>query len=274
MKHTKFLSALLSACLFPAHAFAGNLHADRLVDNDLSANELTADEIIARAEKNGSGFNDMSQRLAMKNIEKTGEASASEMWVRVLADTGATKSLTVFTEPKREKGIALLSHSMSNGDSRQWLYLPSAKRVKKVAASNRESNFRGSEFTFEDLAGQDPAAYHFERAGEQACGNAQCYIVDRFPKTDDSAYRYTRLLIDKQQFLPRQAEFFDKKGLPLKTLNLENYQKYAQGFWKPDTLRMKNLQTGRVTELTSLSVEFNAGLKPAVFTETSLRSGI
>lgn len=239
----------------------------------VSVHAMTAEEIIAQAEKNARGFQDLSQRMAMKNTENTGETTQSEMWVRVLAEQGVTKSLTLFTQPSREKGIALLTHAMANGESRQWLYLPSSKRVKKVAAGTRESSFRGSEFTFEDLAGQDHRAYRFELQADSPCGSGQCYVLKRTPITDDSAYSHTLLFIDKQQFLPRAADFFDKKGVLLKHLALENYQQYNQQFWKPSTLLMKNLQTGRTTEINSLDVSFNTGLKPGVFTEANLRSG-
>ena len=81
------------------------------------AETLSADTIISRAEKNGAGFKDMSQRLAMKIVEQDGSVSESEMTVRVLAEADRTKSLTLFTKPTREKGIGLLSHSMKQKDS-------------------------------------------------------------------------------------------------------------------------------------------------------------
>lgn len=239
-----------------------------------SAYAITAKEIISQAEHNASGFKDMSQRMSMKNVSNTGEIAQNEMWVRVLTDQGNTRSLTVFTQPARDKGIALLSQATSNGESQQWLYLPTSKRVKKIAAGNRESSFRGSEFTFEDLAGMDSSAYQFELIGEKPCGNDTCYVLDRMPKMDTSAYSHTHLYIDKLVYLPRQAEFFDKKGQPLKSLSFENYQKHENQFWKPEILRMKNLQTGCSTEIDSLKVDFNTGLKESVFTEANLRSGL
>lgn len=237
------------------------------------AETLSADTIISRAEKNGAGFKDMSQRLAMKIVEQDGSVSESEMTVRVLAEADRTKSLTLFTKPTREKGIGLLSHSMKDGSSKQWLYLPSSKRVKKIAAGNRESNFRGSEFTFEDMAPQERSSYRFELIGETPCGTLSCYTLDRFPIEAESAYSRTRLMIDTTSFLPRHIDFYDKKEKLLKSLNLDDYRKHDDAFWKPEHLRMLNVQNGRATELNALEVQFNTGLSAALFTEVSLRSG-
>ena len=114
---------------------------------------LTAIEIIERAESNASGFKDMSNRLSMMLIDEDGDVSKREMLVKTITlKNGGSKTLTVFTKPSREKGIALLTHANPAKSDEQWLYLPASKRVKKIASNKKGASFRGSEFTYEDIS--------------------------------------------------------------------------------------------------------------------------
>ena len=169
------------------------------------AEDLSGRDIIDRARKNSSGFDDKSER---------------EMLLKARTDdSGDSSSLSIFTAPQREKGIALLTHAKPGEGDEQWLYLPSTKRLKRITGSNRTSSFRGSEFTFEDLSDQNPDDYRFERVEDEACGQLQCYVVDRFPgKALESSYSKTRTWIDTTHYRPMKAEFYDASGKLLKNV--------------------------------------------------------
>lgn len=86
------------------------------------------------------------------------------------------RSLIVFDTPADVRGTSVLSHSGgANGDDEQWLYLPSARRTKCIASSNRWGIFVGSEFTFEDLTGNDVRKHSWKLLGKKACGEGSCF---------------------------------------------------------------------------------------------------
>lgn len=238
------------------------------------ADTLSGRDIIDRARQNSSGFQDMSHRVRMVLIDETGGKSEREMLLKArVGNNGESSSLSIFTAPQREKGIALLTRTSKDKSDEQWLYLPSSKRLKRITGASRTSSFRGSEFTFEDLSDQNPDSYRFERVGEEACGELRCYMVDRFPGPGlESSYSKTRLWIDTTHFRPIKADFYDGAGKPLKSMQAYDYRQYDARFWNPARVVMTNLQTGKATELVSLELQMNTGLKESEFTELAIRS--
>jgi len=233
---------------------------------------MSALDIVKRAEKNATGFSDMTNRVIMSLVDEDGNVSEREMVVKTIAlGGGESRTLTLFTKPSREKGIALLTHSHKSDSDEQWLYLPASKRVKKIASSNVGSSFRGSEFTYEDISNQRRDNYRFDLVTTEACGVRTCFVIDRVPNFDESSYSRTRLYIDKEQYLLQKGEFFDKGNQLLKMMTISDYTMHANGVWKPGAILMKNRQNTKSTELRSLDLHFNIGLKEKDFTKLSLR---
>ena len=239
-----------------------------------SAEPMTGRQIVDRARQNSSGFKDMTHKVRMVLIDENGDHSEREMLLKArVGEHGESSSLSIFTSPQREKGIALLTNTRKGKEDEQWLYLPSTKRMKRITGSSRTSSFRGSEFTFEDLSDQNPDAYRFEYVTEEACGQLKCYVVDRFPGPGlESSYSKTRLWFDSEYFRPLQADFYDKDGKEFKSMKAYDYRQYDNKYWNPSKVVMTNLQTKKATELDSLELEMNTGLKENDFTELAIRS--
>jgi len=232
----------------------------------------TGADIIERAELNSSGFKDMTNTVSMTLVDKEGAISEREMIVKGISlGDGQAKTLTVFTKPAREKGTALLTHTHKSGPDEQWLYLPASKRVKKVASSNVGASFRGSQFTFEDITTQRRENYRFDLVATEKCGDKLCFVVDRTPQFDGSSYSRTRLYIDTEYFLIQKSDFFDLNKQLLKTMTATNYTKHENGVWRPELLVMENRQSKEKTELRTLKLQFDVGLKEKDFSKLSLR---
>jgi len=229
-------------------------------------------DIIRKAEMNATGFKDMVNRVSMTLVDAEGAVSEREMLIKVIAlEEGESKTLTVFTKPAREKGFALLTHSHRSTADDQWLYLPASKRVKKVASTSVGSSFRGSEFTYEDIATQHRDHYRFDFVNTESCGDKTCYVVDRFPEFDESSYSKTRLYIDSEYYLVQKGEFYDVKETLFKTMLANNYSKHKHGIWKPESIVMENHNTREKTEIRSLELQFDVGLSEREFSKLSLR---
>ncbi|MEZ5509417.1 MAG: outer membrane lipoprotein-sorting protein [Gammaproteobacteria bacterium] len=233
-----------------------------------------ANTIIERARQNSAGFSDMIHEVRMILIDANGERSEREMLLKARSDEhGNSSSLSIFTAPQREKGIALLTHSKKGGDDEQWLYLPSTKRLKRIAGTARTSSFRGSEFTFEDLADQNPVQYRFETVAAEACDAQQCFVLDRFPAPSlESSYSKTRLWIDQEHYRVIKADFYDADGKRFKSMQTYDYRLYDKRLWNPARIVMSNLVTGKATEMVSVNLQMNTGLKPSEFTELAIRA--
>ncbi len=236
--------------------------------------ELSGKDIIERARQNASGFRDMTHRVRMVLIDEKGGKSEREMLLKGLVEeNGTAHSLSIFTAPQREKGIALLSEAKKGAEDQQWLYLPSTKRLKRITGASRTSSFRGSEFTFEDLADQNSDQYRFERVVQEACGQQTCFVLDRFPAAGmESSYSKTRLWIDTEHFRPMKADFYDQDGKLLKSMEAFDYSLFENRYWQPARVMMTNRTTGKATEMQSLELKMNTGLQVTEFSELAIRS--
>ena len=231
-------------------------------------------EIINQSEANTTGFRDMSSLVRMTLTRENGSKKVTEMVVKVISlKNGEGKSLTRFTKPKREKGISLLTFSHAKQDDEQWIYLPSTKRIKKIASSSKSSSFRGSDFSFEDLGSQSSSDFNFELLQEEPCDKESCWVLERTAIANISSYSKTHLWIDKVHFRLYKALFFGSDDKPMKQLTISNYKLHDDKFWKPELLLMKQSKGNRSTTLKVLEVQFNSNLQENEFSELSLKRG-
>ena len=151
-----------------------------------AADAKTADEINAAGspEQKGqavamelgarnAGYKDLGGDVEMVLRDASGGEAKRRFSLKVLEKPDPSSgdySLIVFDAPADVKGTAVLSHAKPGDEDDQWLYLPSTRRVKRIASSNRTGSFAGSEFSFEDLTGNDGRKYGWKLAGTAPCG--------------------------------------------------------------------------------------------------------
>ncbi len=138
----------------------------------LSADAKNVDELLSSgtAEQQGlalmqelgarnAGYKDLTGSVEMTLTDADGSEVRRSFTLRVFGSTQPRPMVTAHSSCSRArrdvKGTAVLSHSAVDGEDEQWLYLPSARRTKRISSSNRTGAFVGSEFTFEDLTGND-----------------------------------------------------------------------------------------------------------------------
>lgn len=228
--------------------------------------------IFEEIERRNEGFVDSQVSMVMILKDKRGNTSEREMRVKTLeGENDEDKTLMVFDTPRDQKGTALLTYSYKQKDDDQWLYLPALKRVKKIASKNKSGPFMGSEFSFEDLAGQDVDDYDYKYLRDEKCGDYECFVVESYPRDKYSGYTKIVSWINKEYYRTYKAEFYDRKKSHLKTLTPTGYKLYENKFWNPDKMEMVNHQTGKSTVLLRKKTEYKTGLTERDFNKNSLK---
>lgn len=219
------------------------------------------------------GYGDMSAKLRMVLKNADGQSSERKMRFRTLekpaADVG-DYSLVVFDSPSDVKGTALLSHAGVEDADQQWLYLPAAKRVRRIAARTSSGPFLGSEFAYEDITGGEITKHDWRLLGTEDCGKSTCVKLETRPKYEGSGYVRRIVWADQKTHHLQRIDFYDRKDVLLKTLSYEDYrtvQKHARAHrWV-----MKNHQSGKTTELVFDAMEFGKGYSDADFNRAALK---
>jgi len=255
---------LLSVAGLPSgHAAAAALTIQPL--GDIVLEGLTPAQqgrkIFEEKDRLDSGYQDLQVDLEMILRDRRGGESRRALAISQLEmpDAG-DRLLVVFDTPKQIRGTALLSYSYAVEPDDQWLYLPAAKRVKRIASQNKSGPFLSSEFAFEDMMLQELDKFEYGLLGREPCGAAFCYRIERRPNDKFSGYSRQEVLLETGSLRVERIEYFDRVERPLKVLQVVDYHQYEGKFWKPGRMLMENLQTGKTTELVWHDYRFATGL--------------
>ena len=229
-------------------------------------------EIATRMDERDVGWTDSRSKLTMVLRNKQGQETTRAMRGANLEVQGdGDKSLTIFDNPKDVKGTAFLSHTHSTKPDDQWLFLPALKRVKRISSANKSGPFVGSEFAYEDLTSQELDKYTYNWLRDEDLNGKPVYVIERIPTYEHSGYKRQVVWIDKNMYQAVKVEYYDRKNSLLKTLDISDFSKYLDKFWRPSRMHMVNQQTGKSTELTFSDYKFKTGLTNRDFDRNSLK---
>ena len=216
------------------------------------------------------GFSDSRADLTMLLYTSDGSEVRRTMRQRVLevADDG-DKNILVFDRPRDLKGTAILTFTRRVGPDDQWLYLPALDRVKRISSADKSGPFMGSEFAYEDLGSQEVEKFNYRYLGEDTLSEP-CHKVERIPVDPRSGYTRQIAWYDQSNYRLQRIDYYDRKNALLKTMELGDYQRYLDKYWRPDWMRMQNHQTGKRTVLQFSNVRFRTGLSARDFTREAL----
>ncbi len=229
--------------------------------------------IAKEAKGRDTGYQDFTVNVTMTLKNKQGQTSVRKMDVKTLEVPGTGENaLIVFSAPADTKGTALLSYSYKDAakDDDQWLFLPSVKRVKRIASGNKTGSFVGSEFSYEDISPQQVEKYTYKYLRDEVLAKVDCFVVERYPVDKKSGYTKQVSWLDKAEYRPYKVELYDRKDAKVKTLLILGYDQYLGKFWRPKKSYMLNHQTGKSTTLEFEGYQFRTGLKASDFDQSVL----
>lgn len=228
--------------------------------------------LAKEADARDAGFGDYVADMEMILRNRAGDESARQIRISVLEmDSDGDKSLSLFDEPADVKGTAMLTFSHGLKPDDQWLYLPALKRVKRISSRNKSGPFMGSEFAYEDLGSQEVEKYSYKYLKDEPCGDGwKCWVIERTPEYEHSGYSRQTVWLDQDQYRLVKADFYDRKGALLKTLDWSGYKEYIGRHWRASDMFMENHQTGKTTLLKWTNYRFKTGLNDGDFNKNAL----
>jgi outer membrane lipoprotein-sorting protein len=242
----------------------------------LTAQEnLSGEEIVKKSQQ---AFyyagKDISAKVIMKLINKNdGERIRELTMLRLdMGDGMEQKYYMYFHQPADVRAMSFMVWKYSGKDDDRWLYIPAIKLVKRIAADDKNSSFVGSDFSYEDVSGRNPADDTHNLKGEESFNGRNAYVVESLPRKEARAYFSRKVSwVDKETFLPLKEEYYDKRGDLYKTFTADKIENIQS---TPTIIKrtMSNAQNGHRTEVSFINVKYNVGLTDVVFTERYLRS--
>jgi uncharacterized protein len=212
-----------------------------------AATRPSADDVVGKLiERTALGFDAGSARLTMQLQAAKGEPIKRQLEVSARRDAGLRRYKVRFLSPADVEGTTLLFRENGAGaDSDVYLYLPAFKRVRRIAAAQKNGAFMGSDFTYADMEYRDVKAAKREALADESIDGIDCYHLVATPSGGD-LYGKLELWVRKDSFLAQQIKFFDKQGQFSKAYRL-NEAKLIDGRWVATRSQMWSKGTGHTT---------------------------
>lgn len=212
--------------------------------------------------------------VKMDLIDKGGavESRQIEEWGK--DENDLTSMVMAFYTPASVKDTRFLQIENKDKDDDKWIYLPALRSTRRIASSEGDKSFMGTDATYDDMSTREVAQDNHELVGEKTVGSYDCYVVKSTAVDPaDSQYAYRMNYIDKKTWVPVMVEMFDKKGGDLlKVLNVEKLENVG-GYWVTMDTLLKNVKNGHSTRLTIMKIEVDKAVSPKLFTPAFLNTG-
>jgi len=280
------LSALLCALLaylLPAPLVAAEAEFIP-IDEYLGEDGLTGDDLYDRVLDNR--FSAFEQSISLHSGDRGGHYQDVELRLRYKSyrdEKGPVLSKTIakYFAPQDVRHLGYLVINKRNGQDDQFVYRPSARKVRRVNV--RGETIAGTDFAFEDIVPAEMEdGSHFRLADAEVDG-IPTYVVTVVPNLDaESEYAKLVLYVEKEHFVPIQTLYWDNKRVQVKRLRAdpESVQAVADGreggeggghqVWIARRSRMEHLKLETFTELMVTTHEAMPKLRDRHFSEREL----
>jgi len=250
---------------------------------------LSAQDIARRVQDRDTG-RDSRSTMRMKLFDRHGRArerALTMVGMRGRGTTGAGPSapdgdrlLLRFTYPNDIRGTAFLVWEHPDSDDERFLYLPSLGRVRRIAGTETQESFVGTDFTYEDISGRELDEYTYAILEENAswtprAGGAARAAWRLESRRKDASVRFPRVvsLVIKDAFIVVQADIYNRRNEKQKTYTVKALEQ-VERIWTAIASEMTNAKEKTRTELTIESMDYNVGLNESDFTRRELERGI
>ncbi|MBT8065817.1 MAG: outer membrane lipoprotein-sorting protein [Gammaproteobacteria bacterium] len=260
------LMAAVVAGLLSGDAIAATKDADRIAEAIAARTEGTATKrVIDMTLTNGRGRSE--KRIAIVHKQSDEELRATRI---------------TFLEPKKSRDVSFLSHDYRTPGSadKRWMFLPAARKVRRVPASQRGKSFLGTDFSYEDMQSElkfKLSDWQFEYGGQLIEDGRVRHRLTGTPKNPRIArelgYGGFDALIDEDTWMPVAIDFVDAKQRPLKTIDVRSIVQIGD-IWTARNIVATNHQTGHTTEFAFRNIDYHTNLDNRLFEPQTLGRGL
>ena len=168
--------------------------------------------------------------------------------------------LLKFTYPNDIKGTALLVWENRGKDNERFLYLPALGRIRRITTNEKDENFAGTDFSYEDISGRKLEDYTYQLIEEEVIYNTkECYLLASYPSEKDAKFPKIISWVTKDTFVVIKAEYYNRRGELEKTYRVDKLEKIDE-IWTPLEFQMENHDLNHKTISVVTDVEYNTGI--------------
>ena len=211
---------------------------------------LTADQIARRVQDRDTGRDSRADADEAVRPARPRRERALTL-ARPLRRPDGDRLLIRFTYPNDIRGTGFLVWEHPKADDERFLYLPSLGRVRRIAGTETQESFVGSDFTYEDIGGREFDDYTYALLDENAswtppAGGAARPAWRLESRRKDAVRRVParRLLVLKDSFVVVPADIYNRRNEKQKVYTVRRLEQ-VEGIWTAMDAEMTNASRRR-----------------------------
>ncbi len=217
---------------------------------------LDPEEIMDRVEEL-MDFDTCRMSATMVNNDKLG--STSMVFTTYEKGNGDTV-LEVTDGPDKGQKILRLSNDI-------YIYYPDADEIVRLSSSGLKNSFLGSDFSYEDLTGDDDynSRYDLTLEENEKVDGEECYVILLKAKKSSETYQMQRVYVRISDNLPVQFNMYSKSGKLMKVMTYTDWID-SDGIRFPGHVKVVNsIKKNSYSDISIDEIEFNVSLDEALF---------
>lgn len=247
-----------------------------------SGQESRAHEIARKVQDRDTG-RDSRISMRMTLVDRRGRERQRALTIKGLRGgagraTPGDRTLLHFMLPNDIRGTGFLVWEHPHADDERFLYLPSLGRVRRIAGSEAQESFVGSDFTYEDIGGRELEDYTYALLAENETWTApggsthQVWRLESRSRKPDARYPRVVSLVRKDLFIVVQADIYNRRNEKQKSFRATKIER-VDGYWTVTAMTMSDAGEGTRTDLVVEKAEYDVGLTPDDFSRVQLERG-
>jgi hypothetical protein len=218
------------------------------------------------------------QKQQLVSLDAGGASYTTEVWTRwkdgrdddgKLKRGVRSKTLAKYTKPSDVRGVGYLIIQKEGAPDDQFVYFPSARRVRRV---NLGEAIMGTDYSIEDIIPRDIDSSEYERVADEVVDGVPCFVVEVHPKPGaGSQYSKIRVYVEQEHYVGIRARYWSFDGVEIKESKTPVAEiEEVDGVWLTRSATMRNLVDDSSTTLTVIEMEPNASIRDSLFTQRYL----
>lgn len=245
-----------------------------------SAFAIDGTEVMQKAfDRQKPDFSKAAVQLTL--VDKNGSKEVRNVGEYGRCKDNLSSIVMIFLSPASVKDTRFLQvENPGDKDDDKWIFLPALRSVRRVASSEGDKAFVGTDFSYDDMSSREVGddTHELLKESEDKGNFKDLYVVKSTPKDPKSSqYAYRISWVTKDHFIPTYIEMYDKKGKLLKVNEIKSIKQMpgtkGRVYNVPMENVMTNVQTGHSTALKMVSLEVDKPLADGYFTPNFLNSG-
>ena len=150
-------------------------------------------------------------QFTMVLLNKSGKQRIRKLLQYSEEHDNGTKIFLQFLEPADIAGTKFLTIENDKGENEQRLFLPELGKIRRIAASSKDSSFMGSDLYYYDLENHNLDDFTYTFIKEEKYDDFDCWVIDSLPKDNNAPYSKMRLWINKNDHFRYKLDCYDKR---------------------------------------------------------------